>query len=359
MGNSEVESTGMRPKMGQRNIILPITFDYSGGRGAKKGSQKIWSIVLIVIAIIFGIGIIFRKNGLFVLNVAIGLIVAYCIIFIVRFFILKEGNVRNELLAIEKSDYKKDYKSIWGIYEINNTYPYICRFRNGKSGVIVRLNKDVILGKYSESEFEHYEAISDAYNISGGSKIQICHVDYMDNVGMDERLDESFASLGDVENEDIKDLLTDIFTYQKQQMLQRLTEFDVYTFLWTGSDISAWSTVQQILSCLMSANFKSYQVLDESGLRELNESIFNLMDFSVVNAMLGAFDTDSSSAIGVSPIKLIKANGEEVVIQKTREEKLKEAREEEKRQELRKSMGKSKKESTVIEGINLDEEIDL
>lgn len=350
---NEIEATGMRPKLGQTSLVLPITFDYSGGRGAKAGSRKIWAILLSIIAVIFGVGTMLKKSGFFLSNFLLGLALMYGVLFIVRFVFLKEGQSRREEIEMEDNDFKKQIKTIWGIYEISPLYPYICRFRNGKSGVIVRLNKDVILGKYSESEFEHYEAISDAYNICGSSKIQMCHVDYMDNIGMDERLDTSFEKLTDVDNVDIRDLLTDIFSYQRELMLERLTTFDVYVFMWQSNDRASWNVVRKILSCFMDANYRSFQLLRESDLGELTKVIFNLEDFSVLSAELNAFEENTEGSANIVPISVHKADGEVVKLGKTREELAEEARLEAKREEMRKQAKSSKGSSNS----DLDDEI--
>lgn len=358
MGN-EVDSTGMRPRVGQTTMILPVTFDYSGGRKDSKRDAKIWSVILGVVGLIVGIGIIFNKDRFFLTNLIIGLGVIYIVSFIIRFFLLKEGRIRKEKIIIQDKDFVDDTKNIWGIYNIDEQYPYYCRFRNGKSGVFVRLNKDVILGKYSESEYEHYEAIADAYNIGGSSNIQLCHIDYMDNIGTDERLEECFISLGRVKNTDVKDILTDIYSFQQQQMEERVTTFDAYLFMWTGSDINAWNTIQRILSCFMQANYRSYHILNEDDLRDLTKVVMNLEDFSVIKAMSGAFVTESS--MGVIPIKVTHLDGTETIINKTTEQKKEEAELKAKEAQLLKEENKRRKESKRNKGTTYDEdeEIDL
>lgn len=347
--------SGMRPRKGQTTMSLPLTFDYSGGRRDKVSSVKIWSVVIVIVGFIIGIGTILNKKGFFITNFAIGVIILYATLFVVRFLLLKEGHIRTEYIGIKDRDYKLNEKEIWGIYDISRQYPYICRFRNGKSGIIVRLNKDVILGKYSDAEYEHFEAIADAYNICGSSNIQMCHADYMDVIGNDERLDESFSSLKNVSNPDLRDLLTDIYSYQKEQMSKRVTTYDAYVFLWRGSDRSAWNTIKQILNCFMQANYRSYQVLNEDELRELPKSIFNLEEFSAVFAMLNSFDSKLSS--GIIPIKLERADGSVEVLGKTLKEKREERALEERRAEIQKQSKKSTNQRTYQESGDLD--IDL
>lgn len=358
---NEYYDNGMRPKMGQTDIVLPITFDYSGGRADKLKSARLWAIIIEVLTIFFALLFVFGSKKNIIFNIVIGIVIIYVGTFINRFFLLGEGKYRREFIELDESKGKEDLKEIWGIYNISHNYPYICRFRNGKSGVVIMLNKDVVLGKYSEAEYEHYEAIADAYNIAGGSKIQMCHVDYMANIGMDERLDESFISLRNIDNEDVKDLLTDVYSFQKEQMQERVTTYDVYVFMWRGSDVSAWSTIQSILSCFMEANFRSYQVLNEDALRELPKTIFNLNEFSAVDAMLNAFDENTSA--NINPISIKKANGEVEVLGKTSKQRKEEMELAEKKIEIKKQeKKKAKKVSQEVnenDNIDWDEEFDL
>lgn len=321
---SEERYSGMRPEVGDSHITLPITFDYHGGRKDSQKSKKMWAVILSIVGLIIAIGILFSKKSTFISNVLFASVFVFVISLIIRYLLLGEKRVRENYKFMLDNDFQLDDNVIWGIYDINDQYPYICRFRNGRSGLFIGLNKDVILGKNIESEFEHYEAIGDAYNLAGASKVQIVHIDYMDNVGTDERLEESFISLGEVSNPDLKNLLTEVFSYQQEQMMKNVTTFDVYVFLWTGSDISAWATIQRILACFLDANYRSYHVLNALDLRELTKVVMNFEEFSVVKASSNAFETTVSSSI--TPILLVDANGNETKLGKTREER----REEEK-----------------------------
>lgn len=321
---SEENYSGMRPAVGDSHITLPITFDYHGGRKDSQKTKKLWSWILGIVGTIISIGILFSKESSFLSNVLMASAFSFALSLFIRFALLGEKRVRENYKSMMENDLQLDDSVIWGIYDIEEQYPYICRYRNGKSGLFIGLNKDVILGKYVESEFEHYEAIGDAYNLAGASRVQIIHIDYMDNVGTDERLEESFISLGEVSNPDLKNLLTEVFSYQQEQMMKNVTTFDVYAFLWTGSDISAWSTIQRILACFLDANYRSYHVFNALDLRELTKVVMNLEEFSVVKASSNAFETSISSSI--TPILLVDAEGNETKLGKTREER----REEEK-----------------------------
>lgn len=347
--------SGMRPGKGDTTLTLPVTFDYSGGRKDSNRSRLIWSSILAVVGVIVAIGIATSKDGSVIVNICLSILWVCLVSFIIRFPIMKEGKIRREYIEMHDNNYKYDMKKIWGIYDISPTPPYYCRFRNGQSGLFVRLNKDVILGKYSDSEYEHYEAIADALNLAGSGQVRVCHVDYMDNVGSDERLEECFVGLGEVRNQDLKELLTDMYGYLQQQMMDRVTTFDVYLFMWTGSDISAWNMIQRILACFLEANYRSYHILNQYDLRELMKTVNNLHDFSVVSAMSNAFVV--SDYTGVVPINKVDSVGNCEVFNKTIQEKKEEQRQRIKEQEIRKREISRKKQQKKKD--KKDDEIDL
>lgn len=349
--------SGMRPDKGDTTLTLPVTFDYSGGRKDSNKSRLVWSIILGVIGVIVSIGIATSKDGMFIVNIFLSILWLCLVSFIIRFPIMKEGKIRKQYIKMHDDNYKYDIKNIWGIYSIDDMYPNYCRFRNGQSGLFVRLNKDVILGKYSDSEYEHYEAIADALNLAGSGQVRVCHIDYMDNVGSDERLEECFVKLGDVRNPDLKELLTDTYGYLQQQMMNRVTTFDVYLFMWTGSDISAWNMIQRILACFLEANYRSYHILNQYDLRELMKIVNNLHDFSVVNAMSNAFIVSDYN--GVVPINKVDSAGNYKFYNKTIEEKKEEQKQQIKEQEIRKRELNRKKQNKSKKKDNKEEEIDL
>ncbi len=353
MAQEILDRTGMRPRIGQDTITLPITFDYQGGRREKEKTAKVWAVVLGVLEVIFFIGFLFRRDSNLLVNLLMSFASLLLMSSIIRFLLLKEGRRRIEKIQIMDTDGVIDVQKLWGIYDIGEVFPYVCRFRSGKSGVFVQLNKDVILGKYTEAEFGHYEAIGDAYNIAASSNTQICHIDYMDVVGSDERLDSSFSSLDKVSNPDLKDLLTDIYTYQQEQMSHQIVSFDTYLFLWSGSDESAWLTIQRILSCFMDANYRSYHVLDRTDLRELAKNIYLFEEFSVEDAMLRSFAVGNST--GIIPIQVEHSDGTLEKLNKTSEEKAYEAELAAKREQVKKEMKQQKKKK----GSKNEDSIDL
>lgn len=342
----------MRPRRGSRKIYLPITFDYKGGRGESTKSKIIWSIFLGVVGLIISIGTITSEEGNLIVNIVMGCLIFFGVTLIIRFPILKEHKIRNEILSSRERDYKKTYKNLWGIFSIDSNYPYFTHLRNGKTALFIRFDKDVIIGKPSGYKDEHFEAIGDAYNLASSMGIRMCHIDYMDKVGNDARLDNCFESLGTIQNPDMRSLLTSIYTNIKETMDDSVTTFDVFVYTSKSSDSAFWYQLKKIIACMLDANYASFKVLNANDLRELPKSLFNLHDFSVVEAESQI--VDSSNYSGVVPIK-VSSSDEDVVINKTIEEKKEERLLKEKEEAMKKEASRQKK----VKDDYLDEEIDI
>lgn len=314
------ESDVMRPQVGDTKITLPVTFDYSGGRSENNKYKMVWAVAFTIVGIILAIGVLTRANMGLIPRLILFVLVLLAVMFILRFGFFNETGVRKYYKDLEATDYKIGYSDFWGIYSIDEEYPYYVRFRNGRTGLFVRLNKDVILGKYSESEFEHYEAMGDAYNIAASCNIIMEHVDTMGDVGSDDRLEESFVEIENVKNTDVKDVLKDMFGYLQAQMNERVTTYDIYVFTFNCNEISAWGSINRILSCMMEANYVGYHILDMDDIKEMFKTLYHIHEFSANSAMLETFAMDGAYG-GIIPIKVIHNDGSVNVYNKTMKEK--------------------------------------
>lgn len=347
----------MRPRKGDSTINLPITFDYSGGRKEANKSKFLWVGILTVLGFIIGMGIITSDEGFFLVNIIFGVAFMFGVALIIRFPMLKEHKIRETMIKMQDEDYKKSYTDMWGIHSMDDLYPYYAHLRNGRTAIYVQFEKDVIIGKVPDAEYEHYEAIGDAYNLAGSLQINMCHIDYMDNIGSDDRLVECFKELSEIENPDVRDLLTDVFSNLQDMMNYNVSTFDVYVFTFKCSENTFWYNIQQVFNCLLQANYINFKILNESDLRDLSKSLFNLHDFSVVEASASCFENKKYA--GIIPISVTSSDGMEIVLNKTTEEKKEEMRIKEKELALKKEEDKRRKKKKKKSKNTSDEEIDI
>lgn len=309
----------MIPQPGVRSISIPVTFDYKGGRGENKKGKIILSIADILITLIFTIGCAMNRNFDLWMRILLPCIVFYIGLFILRFFVFRELWFSDVYETLKATDYDLKLDQIWQIFDIDFEYPYICYFKNGYKGVFVRMEKDAITGKVGDAQFDHYNAIGNAYNLAHSLNMNIIHIDYMDNVGNDTRMQKLYDDLVFVENPDMQEMLIDIYSNLQDEMSQNYASFDIYLFMTRDKITNFVYNIQSVCDCMLGGNFITYKVLDRFEISRVCVALFNLHDFSIVEAcenVLSGVDHH-----GVIPIKVKHGDGTEEVFNKTTAEK--------------------------------------
>ena len=309
----------MIPQPGVRSINIPVTFDYKGGRGENKKGKIILSIADVLITLILIIGCATNKNLDLWMRFLLPCVVFYIGLFVLRFFVFRELWFSDVYETLKATDYDLKLDQIWQIFDIDFDYPYICYFKNGYKGVFVRMEKDAITGKVGDAQFDHYNAIGNAYNLAHSLNMNIIHIDYMDNVGNDTRMQKLYDDLVFVENPDMQEMLIDIYSNLQDEMSQNYASFDIYLFMTRDKITNFVYNIQSVCDCMLGGNFITYKVLDRFEISRVCVALFNLHDFSIVEAcenVLSGVDHH-----GVIPIKVKHGDGTEEVFNKTTAEK--------------------------------------
>lgn len=309
----------MTPQPGDTSINLPITFDYKGGRGENKKGKIILSIADVLLTVIFTIGCASNDNLEIWMRFLLPCVVLYIGLFILRFFVFRELWFSDVYETLKATDYDLKLDKIWQIFDIDFEYPYICYFKNGYKGIFVRMEKDAITGKVGDAQFDHYSAIGDAYNVAHSLNMNIVHIDYMDNVGNDTRMQQLYDDLVFVENPDMQEMLIDIYSNLQDEMSQNYASFDIYLFLTRDKLNNFVYNMQTVCNYMLGGNFITYKVLDRFEISRVCVALFNLHDFSIVEACENVLSGVEHH--GVIPIKVKHGDGTEEIFNKTTAEK--------------------------------------
>lgn len=309
----------MTPQPGDTSINLPITFDYKGGRGENKKGKIILSIADVLLTVIFTVGCASNDNLEIWMRFLLPCVVLYIGLFILRFFVFMELWFSDVYETLKATDYDLKLDQIWQIFDIDFEYPYICYFKNGYKGIFVRMEKDAITGKVGDAQFDHYSAIGDAYNVAHSLNMNIVHIDYMDNVGNDTRMQKLYDDLVFVENPDMQEMLIDIYSNLQDEMSQNYASFDIYLFLTRDKLNNFVYNMQTVCNYMLGGNFITYKVLDRFEISRVCVALFNLHDFSIVEACENVLSGVEHH--GVIPIKVKHGDGTEEIFNKTTAEK--------------------------------------
>lgn len=361
----------MTPQPGDYSINIPITFDYKGGRGQGKKGRIILSLLTVGITILVCAGVITNINLAIYQRILIPCGVVYICLFILRFFVFRELWFSDIFETLKETDFELKLEQIWQIFDIDSEYPYVCYFKNGYKGVFVRMEKDAITGKPEENMYNHYEAIGDAYNIAHSLNMNIVHIDYMDNVGNDARMQKLYDDLAFVDNPDMQEMLIDIYSNLQDEMSRNYASFDIYLFMTRDMLSNFVYNIQSVCSRMLGGNFITYKVLDRFEIAKVCVALFNLHDFSIVDACENVLQ--GMEHFGIIPISVTHGDGTVEEFNKTVEEKkilaaerarhMKEQQMEQerlkaeakrKRHEARRNKGKVVEKKKVIDNTDLD-----
>lgn len=308
----------MQPQPQDTSISIPITFDYKGGRNENKKNKIILTIILILVDIIGITGTIMSDNE-FYKKVVIVAGIFYVVLLLLRYFVFHERYYSDIYETLKEMDFTPNVTTIWKIFDIDYTYPYIAYFKNGSKGIFVKMEKDAVTGKGDTARFDHYEAISEAYNKAHALNMDIRHIDYMDNVGNDSRLQELYDNLKEVKNPDMEDMLIDIYQNLQNEMSLNYASFDIYLFISRDKIDNFVYNMQSVCNTMIGGNFITYRALNRSDIRSVCMALFNLHDFSVTDSCEEVLHGDQHR--GIIPISLIHSDGTVEKLNETQEEK--------------------------------------
>ena len=309
----------MRPQPGDYSINIPITFDYKGGRDAGRKGRIIISALVVGITLLVSIGLIFNHSMFFWWRLGIALAVFYVGLFIMRFIVFHELWYSDMYEGLKETDFDLPLDAIWNIFDIDYSYPYISYFKNGYKGIFVRMEKDAITGKPEQNMYDHYEAVGDAYNLCHSLNMNLIHIDYMDNVGNDSRMQKLYDDLTFVANPDMQTMLIDIYSNLQDEMSRNYASFDIYLFLTKDKINNFIYNTQAVCNRMLGGNFITYKVLDRTEIVRICTALFNLHEFSIIDACENVLQGIGHS--GIIPISVTHGDGTVDELNKTRAEK--------------------------------------
>lgn len=343
----------MQPKRGDTTVSIPVTFDVQGARDDL-------TIPKMLLGLLITIGGFVAMIILFIVAAdnykpLVPLLAGFGTFIFVRFFFLKEGYYKKKQNELIENDYKFKTNLFWGIYSINDYFPYICKMANGNLCIFVAFDKDVVIGRDKDGDFDHYDALADAYALMISKDIRCIHIDYADTVGKDKRMDCFFENLTNTENTDLRQELTHMFDYIQSCMYTSYADYDVYAFYYRGREEAFWDDLQLVIEAFNRANYVRDRVLNREEIGNLCTTLFNLTEFSVTRANEAVFLSSTASS---SCLKVIwtEKDGKREIVNRTKEEIEAENRVKASEESLRLRQRKKKRKR---KGETTDEKIDL
>ena len=276
--------------VGDDNIMLPVTFDYKGGRSGNLKSQLLLTSATSLVVVLASLVIFSMTSKTLELRFVyfIFLLIVYAVF--LRFFVFKEKRYRRYIEDVEAVNKKDSFgqnatsNTYWSIFDISEDYPYECSYIDGRRGIFVALAKDIFVGKGDDIVTRHYDAVSDAYNTASRLQVDVISVDYMDEVGNDTRIKGLYGELAHSNNEGLKAFVGSLYKGLMDDMSNEFASYDVYCFVTGNRNLDLYRAMQSIVTELLNGNYVAYKVLDESAIRQLCGTLTNNENFSLIEA---------------------------------------------------------------------------
>lgn len=334
-----------KPKLNARFMEIPRTIDKEAE--SRYNTRLVWLQIILGAVVLIALEIVFmRLHWFFLIKIFMFFFLIFLYLCFINFIALRGAEARDAYLEAMDNDFKLSESLLWSILDIEPTYPYISHMGGTRRAIFVRLNKDVKEGKRKNSVDDHFDAIADMYQTASEEGLTVIHLDYMDNIGEDNRVEDFLNVSERIENVDYQTMLMRIFRNLEYITKDMFSTFDVYMFISSNPRDNLLFKVRRVMQHALRANYKTYTVLNRDEIRKIPSILYNLHAFSANQAQQDLFQMGENSNIRL--IKVVDlSTGEEqnynIPTKKMREERERLLEERRKAKDnARKAKGKSK-----------------
>lgn len=262
---------------------------------------KLVALAIIVISIIGWIAIA-KSNGYTIIGTLLILLIILIIdSIILRYVVFEEPLYYDMYKELKDSCVVSPYK-LWNIGSKQNALiGTLLSYNDGKVGIIVRLERDVITGRKEDYKEEHFDALSDFYKELNRHGIKRVRMDIMEPTGNDKRLAELDKLCNTTDNYNVNRLVELSTTHIKNISAKTLSDVEYY-LLYTENFMEQQKFIEDATDCLevlLQGGYAGYEILGEDGERQLNEFAkqINFVDyFNTDEAALRIFNSVSTQA---------------------------------------------------------------
>lgn len=180
----------------------------------------------------------------------------------------------------------------WNIVSMKETEDgTILVYSDGKVGVVVKMERDTIIGKDENFDEIHYDALSDFYKELNIKDLKYVQLNVMEQAGKDPRLQKLDELVTKTTNKNIARIVESQVGYIKR--ITRATLFETDYFLIYSDNInSADIIIQDAIDCiykLLSGGFIGFSILNSDDIIELFKDENNVKYFDYTEATVNVY----------------------------------------------------------------------
>lgn len=298
-------------------IFMPMNVDGGNWSDSFFTSGKMATLIgMLVGAILVGMWMSDKQLGLQKTLLIIG-VMFILYIELTRYVIFQEKYYYR--MYIKMKQYQNPTPAVfWDIVSIRDTDDgAIMQYSDLKTAIMIRLERDTIVGRNADFREEHFDALSDMYKELNNKKLSYIQINIMEPAGKDPRMKELDELVLKPGNKKVSKLIEKITGFVKQVTRAALFETD-YLLVYTRNPNQADTIIADTIDCLypiLHGAFVGFRLLDAHDILELPKEIYGVRYFDYTEATVAMFRKSGVQVGNTFNIQSVQfKNGEEIVV---------------------------------------------
>ena len=272
-------------------ILIPMNVEGGGGDQNFITAPKVAALVIMIICAVLALTFLYNAKASLLGYIDTILIMLFIYQFVIRYIIFEEKYYYKVYRQMQL--HKNPTPGIfWNIVSVRDTdNGAIITYSNLRMAVIVRLERDTIIGKSDKFKELHFDALSEFYkelNMRGLKHIQI---NIMEQAGKDKRIDTLDNIIGTAPNRNVASLLEIQLGYIKNITRESLYESDYY-LIYSDGNITSETLMNDVIDSLyklMDGAYTGFDILNSKEVRDMPKDLYDVKYFDSAEATLNVF----------------------------------------------------------------------
>ena len=188
--------------------------------------------------------------------------------------------------------------TFWDIVQIKNTSDgAILTYRDGKTAVMLKVDRDTITGKPRDFKETHFDAIQDFYNRLQNYRFSFVQMNVMEPAGNDPRLAELDKLVTKSDNPNIQKLIQLEVGYTKSITKRTLYESDIF-LIYVKDRTRVDTIINDVEECvfeLLNGAYIGYRIMNEDEILDFIKDQYGVSYFNRTQATLSLFSRMNST----------------------------------------------------------------
>lgn len=206
-------------------------------------------------------------------------------LWLISVFVFHEKTVKKDWKLRQGRDASFDIKDLFGIYYIENHYPYSMHYTDGSVSVALELVRRSSVGSAIHKEYVHDEVLTTFYNTALSMGYLPILIDTQAANVKDKRFDTLREHLTEISNEDLESIMANIYQHLERNTTSSELTYEYFILMSQVDNGSLEDDLPLLIDTLQGVGYKRVNVLDETKVSQLIADSFGLETFQIKQAV--------------------------------------------------------------------------